>query len=145
MFAKSSSRFELGLLFIALGFAVPTAANAISGDVVAASLTTLNTSPLWSDSGQSYHACNLVNITTSIIVAKIDLIDSSGNVLATSGTAKVTVNPGQSLETANFAVNYTGFARCRFAVPNPDYVRANLSVFHSVGAYFDTLAVSEAR
>jgi hypothetical protein len=62
----------------------------------------LNTSPLYADIGQSYHATNQ---------------------------------------------NYSDFAYCRINLHNEagTTVRADLVVFHGNGAFFETLALSEAR
>jgi subtilase family serine protease len=119
--------------------------NALAGNV--SKMQVLNTSPLWADSGQSYHACNVVNVSESPVAIIINLINSSGGVFATSGASPIALAVGSSLEIANFAVNYSGFARCSFAIGNAsgNPVRANLSVFHSTGAYYDTLANDDAR
>jgi hypothetical protein len=105
----------------------------------------LNTSPLWSDSGQSYHACDVANVSASPVLIVIDLINSSGGVLATSGASAINLAVGDSVEIANFSATYTGFARCRFTSSAPGTVRANLTVFHWTGTYFDTLANAEAH
>ena len=119
--------------------------NALAGNV--SKMQVLNTSPLWADSGQSYHACNVVNVSESPVAIIINLINSSGGVLATSGASPTVLAVGSSLEIANFAANYSGFARCSFAIGNASVnpVRANLSLFHWTGTYYDTLANDDAR
>jgi hypothetical protein len=81
------------------------------------------------------------------VVIAVDLINSSGGVLVTSGGSPINLAVGNSLEIANYSANYTGFARCSFAIGNAsgNPVRANLSVFHWAGAYYDTLANTDAR
>ena len=56
------------------------------------------------------------------------------------------MNAGHSYELRYGA--YTGFAICRFELDNNEVknnVRANISVFHFTGAFYQTLALSEAR
>jgi hypothetical protein len=105
----------------------------------------LYTSPLWADSSSSYHACNVVNIFTQPVTLKVQMFNSSGVVIATSGAADITITAGHSYELEQST--YTGFAYCQFNLPSENgvVVRANLSVFHSTGVYFETLALSEAR
>jgi hypothetical protein len=142
--AKGKHRTVSALAIAAL-ILTPAVASAVTGDVGPATLNTLNTGAHWADNGQSYHACNVFNITVNPVAVKVDLIDSAGNFLVPSAAA-VTLAPGGFLEVANFAMNYTGFARCRFLVGgNPEYVRANISVFHSTGTFFETLATEIAR
>lgn len=119
--------------------------NALAGNI--SNMQVLNTSPLWADSGQSYHACNVVNVLDFPVPIMINLINSSGGVLATSGASPTNLAVGSSLEIANFAANYTGFARCSFALGNASRnpVRANLSVFHWTGSYYDTIVADDAR
>lgn len=119
--------------------------NALAGNV--SKMQVLNTSPLWADSGQGYHACNIVNVSDSPVAIMINLINSSGGVLVTSGASPINLAAGSSLEIANFAATYSGFARCSFAVGNASEnpVRANLSIFHWTGAYYDTIAKDDAR
>jgi subtilase family serine protease len=118
--------------------------NALAGAV--SKMEALNTSPLWADSGQSYHACDVVNISDSPVAIIIDLVNSSGAVLVTTGASPLNLAVGNSVEIANFAQNYSGYARCRFAATNaPGTIRANLSVYHYTGAYYDTIAKDDAR
>ena len=133
------------VVFLAMSSLVltPAAAHAATaGDVSTEQV--LNTSPLWAD-GQSYHACNVVNVTTSSVNVLMELISSSGSVLATTTTA-VAVPAGTSSELENTSA-YTGFARCRFTINSaPGNIRANLTIFHSLGSsVFQTYATSEAR
>lgn len=121
----------------------PVASRAVTaGDIAAVQV--LNTSPLWADSA-SYHACNVVNVTTSPVNVWVELIDSGGAVLATSGTTPVALAAGTSMEIDN--ASFVGFARCRVMLNEaPSTIRANLTIFHliSVGVY-STYATSEAR
>ena len=112
---------------------------------VAQATTILDTSPLFANNGQSYHACNVANVSSSPVALKVDMLDSSGVVIATSGAANITLAAGHSTEISHSST-YSGFARCRFtfSVP-PGDIRANLSVFHWTGAFYYTLAMSEAR
>ena len=129
------------------GWGSPSAGliNALAGDI--AKMQVLNTSPLWADSGQSYHACDVVNVSASPVPIIINLINSSGGVLVTSGASPVNLAVGNSLEIANFGANYSGFAHCSFAIGNGsgNPVRADLSVFHWTGAYYDTVTSDDAR
>ena len=114
-----------------------------AGDI---SLTqVLNTSPLWADTA-SYHACNAVNITTASLTISIELIGQDGSVLASSGTSKLTIPAGTSVEIAD-PTPYSGFARCRFTLTDsPAAIRANLQVFHAVSnGVYQIYAISEAR
>ena len=119
--------------------------NALAGNI--SNMEALNTAPLWADSGQDYHACNVVNVSDSPVPIMINLINSTGGVLVTSGASPINLAVGSSLEIANFAANYTGFARCSFAIGNAsgNPVRANLTVFHWTGSYYDTIAADDAR
>jgi subtilase family serine protease len=118
--------------------------NALAGTV--SKVEALNTSPLWADSGQSYHACDVVNVSDSPASVIVDLINSNGAVLVTTGASPINLAVGNSVEIANFSATYSGFARCRFSAANaPGAIRANLSIFHWNGTYWDTLASSEAR
>jgi hypothetical protein len=105
----------------------------------------LYTSPLWADSGSSYHACNVANIFTQAVTLKVQMFNSSGVVIATSGATDITITAGHTYELSQGT--YTGFAYCQFSLPSETgiVVRANLSVFHSTGTFFETLALSEAR
>lgn len=105
----------------------------------------LNTSPLWADA-QSYHACNVVNVTTLLINVSIEIIESDGAVLASSGSTAIGISAGNSTE-ISVGASYVGFARCRVTLYNAaDTIRANLTVFHSLGSgNYQTYATSEAR
>ena len=119
--------------------------NALAGEV---SITeVLNTSPLWADSGQTYHACDVVNVSASPVSIMVNLVNSSGAVLVTSGASPINLAVGNSLEIANFAKTYSGFAHCRFEIGNAsgNPVRADLTIFHWTGAYYETVASDDAR
>jgi hypothetical protein len=106
----------------------------------------LNTSPLFANSGSSFYSCNVANVSTSPVTLKIQLLNSSGVVIATSGAADITLAAGIIYYIEQ--TTYTGFAYCRINLPSEagSTVRANLSVFHLPTAFFyQTLALSEAR
>jgi hypothetical protein len=131
----------LAVIGIAIG---PAAARASTpGDISPAQV--LNTSPLWADT-KSYHACNVVNVSTSSELISIEIIESDGAVLATSGSSPITVLSGSSTEISAGA-SYVGFARCRVTTySGPGTIRANLTVFHAnTDGTYQTYAVSEAR
>jgi len=138
MISINRTLFSFATMAFVTFIAVPNNANAVTGDIGAGKI--INTSPLWADSGQSYHACNAVNVTTSTVSVTITLLNGAGAVLQTS---PFTIAPGTSVELAGSG--YTGFARCRFSGSNPDWIRANLSVFHWTGTYYETLAIDSAR
>jgi len=119
--------------------------NALAGE--ASTTEVLNTSPLWADSGQTYHACNVANVSASPVSIIISLVNSTGGVLVTSGASPINLAVGNSLEIANYAENYSGFAHCRFEISNGsgNPVRADLTIFHWTGAYYDTIASDDAR
>jgi hypothetical protein len=117
----------------------PNAAKAVAGDE--AQLKILNTSPVWADSAQSYHSCNVVNVTTLAATVTVDLLNSGGVLVR---TATVAIPAGDSIELSNGAT-YSGFARCRFTVADPAWIRANITVFHWTGTYYATLAIDDAR
>lgn len=73
------------------------------------------------------------------------MLNSSGVAIATSGAADITLAAGATYELAQST--YTGFAYCRFNLPSEAgiTVRANITVFHYTGAFYETLALSEAR
>ena len=133
---------SLVLSMVALG-TFSSVASAVTGDQ-ASQTTNINTSMVWADSGTSYHACNVVNVTTSTQNINVDLISSSGTVLATTGATAYALAPGAFLETSAFG-GYSGFARCRIKGANPANLRANITVFRYTGTYYESLAVSEAR
>jgi hypothetical protein len=131
-----SRKNQLSVSLLAMtAFVLPASAHAAE----------LNTSPLWADSGPSYHACNVANVSTSPVTLKVTMINGSGAAMATSGPANFTLNAGVTYELIQAA--YTGYAYCRFNLPNEvgTAVRANIAVFHYTGAYYETLALSEAR
>ncbi len=138
MASTKNTLFSFAALALATLIAVPNTANAVAGDIGTGKV--LNTSPLYADSGASYHACNAVNVTTSSVTVTITLLNSAGAVLQ---TAPFTIAAGTSVELAGSG--YSGFARCRFAVSSSDYIRANISVFHWTGSYYETLAIDSAR
>src|ERR1700735_4896434 len=110
------------LLAITALVLAPTLGHAVSGD--AALTNILNTSPLWADS-HGYHACNVVNVTTSAVSVTIELIDNGGNVLAEGNW---TLAAGTSQELPESTGN--GFARCRFTLrESAAAIRANMAVF----------------
>jgi hypothetical protein len=111
---------------------------------VAVHAVELNTSPLWADNGQSYHACNVANASTSSVTLTISVVNSSGVLIATS--FNFTLAAGASVE-INTDEHYSGFAYCRIDLPNGagNTVRANLTVLHFTGSSYDTLAASQAR
>jgi hypothetical protein len=131
-----SRKNQLSVSLLAMtAFVLPASAHAAE----------LNTSPLWADSGPSYHACNVANVSTSPVTLKVTMLNSSGVAIATSGTTNITLNAGATYELLQST--YSGFAYCRFNLPNEvgTAVRANMTVFHSTGTYYETLALSEAR
>lgn len=118
------------------------AMNAVAGDSVT---QVLNTSPIYSDSGQSYPACNASNVAPFGLGIKIEMLDSVGNVLATTGATYITIAASGTYELSYSG--YTGFSRCRFtlAAMPPTTIRANGTVFHFNATYYESLAISEAR
>ncbi|MBK8816630.1 MAG: hypothetical protein IPN42_14520 [Methylococcaceae bacterium] len=144
MLSKTNIKISLVLSAMLGSLITPNLANAVAGDQTPESTNIMNSSPLYADSGQSYHACNVANITTAALKAKIDLISASGTVLATTGATPISLIAGTSYELIGPST-YTGFARCRVSTVDPENVRANLSVFHYTGTYFETLAFSELR
>jgi hypothetical protein len=106
----------------------------------------LSTSPVWADSGSSYHACNVANVSALSLTLKVLMAASNGVVIASSGAADITLAAGTSYELQQST--YTGLAICRFELDNNEVknnVRANITVFHSTGVFLQTLALSEAR
>jgi hypothetical protein len=146
MLAIKRRLLSIPLLALTAAVLAPTAAHALTaGD--SSALLVLNTSSLWADT-QSYHACNVTNISTSNINLSVQMIDQTGAVLATSGAAAITVAAGTNYELINATANtYTGFARCRVSLyTGSENIRANMTVFHSLGgAVYQTYATSEAR
>jgi hypothetical protein len=104
----------------------------------------LYTSPLYADSGQSYHACNVANVSTALIEVDIEIKNSAGLIIVNAPT--IFLNPGTSTELQTNET-YSGFAYCRITLAGEakSTVRANLAVLHYTGSFFDTLAISEAR
>ena len=104
----------------------------------------LNTAPVWADSPASFHACNVANISTADLKSvKVELLKNNGAVLLTNTYSPLVA--GASVETSPFG-GYSGFARCRFTVSgSASKIRANISVFHYTGSYYDTLAIDSAR
>jgi hypothetical protein len=133
----------LAVTSIAIAIAPAAARASTPGDISPAQV--LNTSPLWADT-KSYHACNVVNVSTSSQSISLEIIESDGAVLATSGSTPITVLSGSSTEISAGA-SYVGFARCRVTTYNgTGTIRANLTVFHAnTDGTYQTYAVSEAR
>jgi hypothetical protein len=124
----------------ALGLMPAIGNAATAGDISVSQV--LNTSPLWADA-QSYHACNVVNVSTSPVAISVEIIESNGGALTSSGA--ITLAAGTSYELA-VGPGYVGFARCRLTLNLPGAIRANLTVFHSLGSgTYETYATSEAR
>jgi hypothetical protein len=131
-------RKELSASLLAMAtLALPVSAHAVE----------LSTSPVYADSGSSYHACNVANVSAVSVTLKVLMAAFNGVVIASSGAADITLDAGHSTELINHSA-YTGFAICRFELDNNEVknnVRANISVFHFTGVFYDTLALSEAR
>jgi hypothetical protein len=144
MLTIRKSQLSIPLLAMTAVVLAPAAARAATaGDISIPQV--LNTSPLWADS-QSYQSCNVVNVSTGSVNISIELIESSGAVLATSGSTPISLAAGTSIEISAGA-SYVGFARCRFTFNQaPGIIRANLTVFHPLsGGVYQTYATSEAR
>ena len=104
----------------------------------------LSTSPVHADSGQSSHACLIVNKGATILpTVKAELVGSNGTVILVDTFTNM--GPGTSRELHGSTIS--GFATCRFTLPlqSVGKVRANISVFRDAGAYFETLAFDIAR
>jgi hypothetical protein len=101
--------------------------------------TSIYTSAVWADHPYSYHACNISNLGTGSLTVVITLYAYDGPAIQTS-TANIL--GGQSYEMKIFD---SGFARCQFTYPSTGKVRANISVFHNAGTYYDTLAFDSAK
>ncbi len=144
MLTIRKSQLSIPLLAMTAVVLLPAAAHAATaGDISIPQV--LNTSPLWADT-HSYHACNVVNVSTGPVNISIELIESSGSVLATSGSTPISLPAGTSTEISAGA-SYVGFARCRFTFNQaPGIIRANLTIFFPLanGSY-QTYATSEAR
>jgi hypothetical protein len=112
---------------------------------VAAHASELITSPVWADSGQSYHACNVANVTAASATLQVQMLSSTGAVIASSGASFITLAAGNVYELSQST--YSGFAYCRFnlGAEAKASFRANMTVFHYTGAFYDTIAFSEAR
>ena len=144
MLTIRKSQFSIPLLAMTAVVLAPAPAYAsTAGDISPSQV--LNTAPLYADT-QSYHSCNVVNVTTSAVQISVEIIESSGTVLASSGSTPLNLAAGTSYE-LDVAPSYTGFARCRFTSNNPPgAIRANMTIFHSLGGgVFQTYATSEAR
>jgi hypothetical protein len=140
----SKNQLLVPLLAVMAVAIAPAAARASTpGDISGAQV--LNTSPLWADT-KSYHACNVVNVSSTSESISLEIIESDGAVLASSGSTTITLPAGSSTE-ISAGVSYVGFARCRVTTYNgPGTIRANLTVFHSnTDGTYQTYAVSEAR
>jgi hypothetical protein len=111
MFHSKKNQLSVRLLAIAAILLSPCAANAATaGDISAAQV--LNTSPVRGDS-QSYHTCNVVNVSTVTISVAAGLINSTGAVLTSHTFSLSAGNFGQVTFNGG---GYTGFARCRFTL-----------------------------
>jgi hypothetical protein len=132
-------RKELSVSLLAMAaLALPVSAHAVE----------VSTSPVYADavSNGSYHACNVANVSASPVTLQVLMAASNGVVIASSGAVDITLNAGTSYELTQ--TTYTGFAICRFRLSGTEAkvsVRANISVFHFTGVFYDTLALSEAR
>jgi hypothetical protein len=130
-----SLRKELSVSLLATAaLALPAAAHAVD----------LTTSPLYANGSESYHACNVANVSTTTANISIEIVSSSGTVIV--GPRNVPINPSNIAEVST-PENYTGFAYCLFNIGNEAKAnfRANLTVFHYTGSFYDSLALSEAR
>lgn len=125
--------------------ALAVAALGMASNAGAATVTILKTSPVWADSTQSYHACNLANVSAATLASvQVDLVASDGSVITTQTTP---VTAGTTMETSLFG-GYSGFAWCRFTISGAkmqNSVRANITVFHYTGTYYDSLAIQSAQ
>ena len=77
----------------------------------------------------------------------VQLLSSSGVVIANSSN-NFFLDAGQTYELSGKNAKYTGLAFCHVSLPTQtagSIIRANMSVFHYTGAYYETLALSEAR
>ncbi|BAP57533.1 hypothetical protein THII_3236 [Thioploca ingrica] len=133
MISTKKNRFS----FAALAVAAITVAPNVEAAVIA-------TSPVWADSGQSYHACNVVNISTATVSVTVELINSVGTVV--TGPTTVSLLAGHSIELpGSSSSDPSGFEWCRFTASSVTSLRGNISVFRYMGSYYDTLAMSEAK
>jgi hypothetical protein len=73
------------------------------------------------------------------VVVEIAIFSNAGVVIADSH-GQFTLNPGISTEVQTNET-YTGFAYCDIYLPSEagSTVRANLTVFHGTGAFFENL------
>jgi hypothetical protein len=51
---------------------------------VSAHASELNTSPVYADTNQSYHACNVANVSNPSVSILVEMLNSSGVVIASS-------------------------------------------------------------
>jgi hypothetical protein len=130
-------RKELSVSLLAVAaLALPVSAHAVE----------LSTSPVWADSGSSFHACNVANVSASPVTLQVLMAASNGVVIASSGASDITIAAGTSFELTQST--FTGLAICRFRLGTNEVkndVRANITAFHSTGVFLQTLALSEAR
>jgi hypothetical protein len=108
---------------------------------------TLHTGPHWADSGASYHACNVTNVSsTNITDLQIVLHRADGTVAGTSGV--ITLGAGQTFEVVGSPA-FSGFGRCRFFSPTASgsQLRANIAVFRFIaaGSFYETLSQEPAK
>jgi hypothetical protein len=131
-----STRKELSVSLLAMS-ALVLPASAYAGGIY-------YTSPLWADNGQSYHACNVTNHSTGDVQLIIYIYNWNGVAIASSpgGENSFVLHPQQTYRLDDRSANYTGFAYCVFNPTSASSIRANMSVFHNTGAYFETLALS---
>jgi hypothetical protein len=112
----------------------------------AANATTWATSPVWSDGGGAYHACNVANVSSVAITdLRVDLYKSDGTILSSSGV--FTLNPNQSYEAFGVST-YSGFARCRISsVATSGQIRGSIVVYkwNGAGAFYETRVLDHAR
>lgn len=117
------------LLTVAALAAIPTMANAVSGDT--SNVNILHSAGLFAENGQNQHGCVISNVSISNLQVKIDILDTFGATLQTT-TGFVTLNAGATTEVSNLTA-YTGYARCRFTVrADPAFVRAYGAIWHQI-------------
>jgi hypothetical protein len=101
-----------------------------------ANAAVISTAAGWSDTGQSYHACMVTNVSSKkLIGVKTELVADSGVV----GTSTSDLASGTTNETRTTAADAGGFAWCRISVKNKNAVRASLTIYRSTGTYYDVL------
>jgi hypothetical protein len=84
-------RKELSVSLLAMAaLALPVSAHAVE----------LSTSPVYADSGSSYHACKVANVSAASVTLKVLVAASNGVVIASSGASDITLAAGTSYELA---------------------------------------------